>query len=266
MQQSFDNQDPRRAVGKPEHAGSGRGAAASISGKPERSGDIPPPPASLGDPIAQLRRRLLRQASLAVGMLETAIEALWQSDKALIRSVLDRDDRIDLEEVLIEESCFELITLQGPFARDFREIAFVLKANQDIERVADHACSIAKIARAIGDDVPSAWPPALLDMAERVPTLCHRLLRAVIDEDIETARELVAGDKTIDRLDKRVFAESTELIERDPQMAATGIRVARVGRELERIGDLMVNIAEDIVYLATGTIIRHEGRTKQKPA
>lgn len=242
----------------PDNAGGG-GDPLARNGRDEHT------PTSIEERLMLLRRRLMRQASMAVSMLETSLEALWTGDTDLVQNVRDRDDRVDLEEVLLEEACFELMTLQGPFARDFREIAFVLKANQDIERVADHACSIAKIARDVADDQPETWPTALREMAERVPGLCHRLLRAVIDEDLEAARGLVKGDKTIDRLDKRLFAECAELIERDPKMAATGMRIARLGRELERIGDLMVNIAEDVVYLATGNIIRHE-HGKQKPA
>ncbi|MEM9066253.1 MAG: phosphate signaling complex protein PhoU [Planctomycetota bacterium] len=219
---------------------------------------------ALEDKLALLRRRLIRQATLATGMLETALESLWSLDAALVAEVLRRDDQIDLEEVLLEEACFELLALQKPFARDFRGITFILKVNGDVERVADHACSIAKSARKLSGGSEVCWPTALREMGERVPMQCHALLRAVVAEDIEQARELVLGDKTIDKLDKQLFRECAALIERDPSRAEQGLRIARIGRDLERIGDLMANIAEDVVYLATGTIIRHEKR-KQGP-
>lgn len=200
-------------------------------------------------------------------MLETALEALRTYDLALVQEVLRRDDQIDAEEVQLEEDCFELLALQKPFARDFRGITFILKVNGDVERVADHACSIAKVAKKIGaHPAPERpeWPTALKEMSERVPMLCHALLRAVVAEDIDKARELVVADKTIDTLDKRLFAECAKLVEQHPSMAEQGLRLARVGRELERVGDLMANIAEDVVYLATGTIIRHEKHNKSK--
>ena len=213
--------------------------------------------------LMQLRRRLLRQAAVAVGMLETSLEALWELDAALVEDVLARDDRVDREEVDLEEACLELMTLQRPFARDFREITFILKANSDLERVADHACSIAKIARQIGPTPPERWPVALRELGERVPTMCHTLLRAVIDENLDSAKALVLQDKTIDRLDKRVFIEAKQMIESNPDQAAAGMLISRLGRELERVGDLMANIAENIVYLNTGTIVRHELKGKR---
>ena len=95
---------------------------------------------------------------------------------------------------------------------------------------------------------------------------CHALLRAMHDEDAAAAKEIVLDDKTIDRLNRRLFDEVLEFMGNPPPGAseatthATGLLLFRVGRELERIGDLMTNIAEDIVYLATGEIIRHEKR------
>jgi len=220
-------------------------------GDPGRSGTEGAHRYALEDRLSLLRRRLIRQATLATGMLEAALEALRTYDTALVQEVLRRDDRIDEEEVQLEEECFELLALQKPFARDFRVITFILKVNGDVERVADHACSVSKLAKKLAASPPSErpeWPTALKEMAERVPMLCHSLLRAVVAEDIEKAREL--------------FAECAKLIEQRPSMAEQGLRLARVGRELERVGDLMANIAEDVVYLATGAIIRHEKHNK----
>lgn len=207
--------------------------------------------------LVNLKRRLVRQASLAIGMLEQALEALWAHDAESCQQVRQRDEVIDLEEVAIERDCHELLALHKPVAKDFRVIAFILKVNADIERVADHACSIAKVGMKLADRPPEVWPTALRDLGERLPPMCHELLRAVLDEDAERARALVVADKTIDKLDKRLFEEATELIARDPTRAATGLLIYRLGRELERIGDLMANIAEDVVYLETAEIIRH---------
>ena len=95
--------------------------------------------------------------------------------------------------------------------------------------------------------------------------MCHELLRAVLDEDIEAARRLVASDEIIDQLDRRVFEEAMEMMRRDrgDYSLSIAMYIHRVGRELERIGDLMANIAEDVVYLGTGEIIRHAKRKPQ---
>ena len=153
------------------------------------------------------------------------------------------------------------MALKQPFGTDFRTLAFCLKVNEDLERVADHASSIAKITlRLIKDGLVPQWPEALVELGERVPVFCHKLLRAVLDVDEAAARELVRSDKVIDSLDHRLFVEITEGIEQGTWKPESGLLCYRVGRELERVGDLMTNIAEDVVYLTTGEIIRHHSK------
>jgi phosphate transport system protein len=210
--------------------------------------------------LAQLKRRLVQEATIAIGMLESALDALWKLDIPAAQQVRARDDRVDKEEVEIEQECFRLLALQQPFARDLRVVTFILKVNSDIERVADHASGIAKIAGRIDAARPPRWPTALLEMGQRVPVMCHSLLRAVLDEDAATAERVVAEDETIDLLEKRLFDEAEAYMRQDPSNLRNGMHIYRVGRELERIGDLMKNIAEDVIYLATGSIVRHEAK------
>ncbi|MCW5769922.1 MAG: phosphate signaling complex protein PhoU [Phycisphaeraceae bacterium] len=212
--------------------------------------------------IERIRRRLVREAVVAVGMLERAIDALWTLDREEAAIVRSKDTRVDREEVAIESDCYRLLTMQHPVAKDFRMIAFVLKVNQDIERVADHASSIAKSILAFRGDIPPRWPTALEELAHRVPAQCHVLLRAVVDEDTDKAREIVAGDKVLDEIHRRLFDEIVETMDGSSDSSANGLLIYRIGRELERVGDLMAAIAEDVVYLRTGQIIRHAKRLK----
>src|SRR5215471_18513629 len=101
--------------------------------------------------ILALKRRLVREASLAVAMLESALTALWALDADAAMAVRLSDDRVDLEEVAIEQECYEILTLHHPFARDFRVLTFILKVNTDIERVADHASSLCKVVKKISE-------------------------------------------------------------------------------------------------------------------
>jgi phosphate transport system protein len=220
--------------------------------------------------IMSVKRRLVREASLAVGMLEAALKALWTLDVDAAMTVRLSDDRVDMEEVAIEQQCYEILALHHPFARDFRVLTFILKVNADIERVADHASSICKVVKKISEarkaaklSGPPKWPTALVELGERVPAMCHELLRAVLDEDVDAARQLVAADKVIDALDKRAFEEAMEVMKGargNETDLVIGMLMTRASRELERVGDLMTNIGEDVVYLATGEIIRHEKR------
>jgi phosphate transport system protein len=210
--------------------------------------------------LSELKKRLVREAVSAVGMLEAALAALWTLDKGVAGEIRRRDDTIDLEEVKIEQTALQMMALQQPFAKDFRVLAFILKVNADVERVADHAASIAKITTKIDRATPPEWPTALREMGERVPMMCHATLRALLDENVEAAREVVGSDKLIDELDRKLFEETLswmKLHQNEPEM---GLLITRIGRELERVGDLMCNISEDIVYVGTGQIIRHAKR------
>ncbi len=142
----------------------------------------------------------------------------------------------------------------------------LLKVNGDLERVADHASSIAKQAvklQGLGVGV-TALPTSLQELAQRVPMLCHSLLTALQTESAEAARSIFLRDEAIDSLDKRLFEEVLDLIGNDRASKAAGLRIYRCGRELERVGDLMTNIAEDVVYLVTGAIVRHEEKKRLK--
>ncbi len=217
---------------------------------------------SFDSELSTLRRRIVREASIAIEMLESALRALWDLDVATAQGVRKSDDGVDREEVAIEVECFRLLALQQPFGGDLRQIAFCIKVNQDIERVADHASSIAKLTLRIGTPAPR-WPTSLVEMGERVPLMCHNLLRAVLSEDVDAARDIIAGDKLIDRLDDRLFDDVLELLDLEPSRKADVLMIHRIGRELERVGDLMGNIAEDVVFLVTGEIVRHEKKFKR---
>ena len=218
---------------------------------------------AIGREIAALKERLVREATFAVGMLEAAIDALLKLDVEAARQVMRRDDEIDSEEVHIEEEALRILALYHPFARDFRTVATLLRVNADVERVGDHAHSIAKLTvklAALG--VPS-WPTALRELTQRVPMLCHALLSTLLAESTEGAQSIFERDKDIDTLDKRLFDESIDLMDSDRTSKARGVLIYRCGRELERVGDLMTNIAEDVVYLVTGSIVRHEDKKQR---
>jgi phosphate transport system protein len=214
--------------------------------------------------IKQLRGMILAEAATAIGMVEQAAEALVNLDENSARNVIGRDDEIDREEVVIEEECFRILALYHPFAKDFRLITTFVKVNADIERVADHATSVAKAAIKLKKLNVRAMPTALVELAQRVPILCHGVLNILATEDASDARELVSKDKAIDNLVKQLFEECVSLMTSERDSKAAGLRMYRCGRELERIGDLMKNIAEDLIYLQSGTIVRHEKRLAQQ--
>jgi phosphate transport system protein len=207
--------------------------------------------------LGSLRRRIIREASQAIEILKSSIDALWDLDVSAAPAISAVENEIDVEEVAIEQECYKILALKNPFAADFRLIAFCLKVNSDIERVADHASSITKITAKLDSPIRD-WPPALLEMGERIPVMCEQVLRAVVNTDTDLARSVSLSDKAIDKLDRQAFHEISSMIERDPKGASTYLLMYRIARELERVGDLLGNIAEEIVYLQSGEIIRHK--------
>lgn len=211
----------------------------------------------LDQELNALRRRVIREASRATDLLTQSITILQGSSDEEVSEIREIEKEIDAEEVRIEEECFRILALQQPFGSDFRMLTFCLKVNSDIERLADHAASMAKISKKLRS-TELIWPQAMLEMMQRVPVMCEELVRAVINADPEAANEVVARDKAIDKLDKQAFRELTDIIQDHPDDASQYMLMYRISRELERVGDLLGNIAEDIVYLVTGEIIRHD--------
>ncbi|MCB9844855.1 MAG: phosphate signaling complex protein PhoU [Phycisphaeraceae bacterium] len=215
--------------------------------------------------LVQLKRRLIREAGLAIEMLERSLNALRGWDREAAGEVRRVDDEVDLEEVEIEQEAYRLMTLEQPVAADFRMLAFILRANGAVERVADHASSIAKILTRMDGERPPVWPASLLELSDRVPVMCHVTMRAVLNEDVQSAQSLVSTDEIVDDLDRQLFQETAAMIRDDPDCVVNGLHIYRIGRELERVGDLMTSIAEDLVFLVTGRIIRHAKRRPIRP-
>lgn len=225
----------------------------------------PVPELTIAREIRRLRDMVMAEAAAAVGMVEQAAEALVRRDEAIARAVIAADDEIDRDEVRIEEECFRVMTLFHPFARDFREITTLIKVNSDIERVADHATSIAKQAIKLKGAGHVNLPTPLVELAQRVPVMCHGVLNAMNTDNVTLARELVAKDKSIDNLEKQLFEECVALMTNDRNSKTACLLIHRCGRELERIGDLMKSISEDLIYLSSGTIVRHEAKRGGTP-
>ncbi len=219
---------------------------------------------ALDGQIKLVRAKIIDEATTAIGMLETAIDALFRLDVDRAREIIARDDDVDRSEVEIEEEALRVLALYHPFARDFRKITSMLRINADLERVADHATSIAKQTVKLQPLGVTRFPTALTELGQRVPMLCHTLLTSFVSENVEQCRSVIIKYKAIDSLDKRLFDECLEVMGSDRNSKAAGVLMYRCGRELERVGDLMGNIAEDVIYLVGGHIVRHEEKKRLK--
>lgn len=204
-----------------------------------------------------LRKKILGLGAMVEDALSNAVLALVNRDGALAQDVIRNDSRIDHAEIDVEEECLKILALYQPVAMDLRFIVAVLKMNNDLERMGDHAANVAKRARFLARHDPVELPPEIGDMSENVKSMLKMTLDALVNRDADLARQVSEADDAIDR-QKRELGDSirVRIMENSGDRDAL-IKLLDVPRHLERIADLATNVAEDVVYMVEGAIIRH---------
>lgn len=214
--------------------------------------------------LDDLRRRSLRMASLAEDLLEEACEAVTNGDESLARRVIERDRDVDREEVEVESEAVRLLALFQPVGIDLRMLCTILKVNNDLERIADCAVNLAERACHLDPGWITEHSP---DMNQLMPAVRQQLrgaIRAYSAQDAEAARGVVSGDAGVDALYGQIVRGVIVRATNTPQHMAAYLDLLSVAKNLERIADHATNIAEDVVFLCTGAIVRHQ-RGMRKP-
>ncbi|MBN2210311.1 MAG: phosphate signaling complex protein PhoU [Sedimentisphaerales bacterium] len=187
-----------------------------------------------------------------------ALQALRDNDVEAGHAIALNDNIIDREEVEIEQECIRLLALYQPAAIDLRTICMIIKVNNDLERIADKACSIARRIKHFNvQNIHFNNYPELVKMADHVVDVLRKTITMLRDADPNFARGIIEFDKHIDQCYKQFVRK---IVEREDQRiggAEVALTLSLMARALERIGDLCTNIAEDIIFLKTGDIIRH---------
>jgi len=207
--------------------------------------------------IAALNQQLLLMSGHAESIIRKAVEALMRRDPALVDQVFADDKLIDRMEIDIEEACIQLLALQQPLARDLRLITSALKISNDLERVGDHAVNIAGCAKELVGKPPVRPLADLPELSDKATAMLRDALDAFVRRDPEAARLLVRRDDEVDDLHRRMFADLMGRMIADPHQVDRSMTFVLVGRNLERIGDLATNIAEEVVFIAEARIIKH---------
>ena len=207
--------------------------------------------------IDLLRKEIMIIASMAEQATNKALLALLDRRIELAEEVIAEDEMIDRKEVHIEEEGLKVLALHQPVATDLRFIITVIKVNNDLERIGDLAANIAKraiyLSRRDALQVSLDFP----GMTEDVRTMLRRSLDALAEGNTTFAREVLAMDDKVDAVNREIFASLQNLMYQNPQTVDRAVNLLSVSRHLERIGDLATNIAQDVVYMVEGEIIRH---------
>lgn len=204
-----------------------------------------------------LRDRVLLLGGSAEAALASAMQALTERDSLVAQSVLDGDDAIDRLEIEIDRSCIDLLALRQPAARDLRFVISAAKITPLLERIADHACNIARTALELNDE-PQLKPYIDLPrMAAQAATMLHDALDTFNSGDGRAARAVIESDDEIDRIYNRVFQDLLDLMVNDPSVSARAARLMFVAKHLERIADYATDICELTVYMTEAAFIKH---------
>jgi phosphate transport system protein len=208
--------------------------------------------------LDNLQRDLITLAASVEEAIQKATNALKQRQADLAHEVIEGDSVIDQEENYIEEECLKLLALHQPVAVDLRRITAALKINNELERIADLAEDIAERALHLAT-LPSAIP--VPDKLQRMTDLASSMVRQSIDAfvnlDGHLARLVCRLDDEVDRYNDEIIDELIQIMQSAPDKVEQGLSLFSATRHVERIADHATNIAEDVVYLAEGEIIRH---------
>lgn len=210
----------------------------------------------------------LRQLLLAIGKrvehaVANATEALLQRDAELASSVVDAEAEIDSAEVHLEEECLKILALHSPVAGDLRFVITALKVDGELERMGDAAESIALRARQLLAMPPVPVPEELRQMVPRARGMTQKALASLVDGDIGLARQVLADDDEVDALQRRMFASVQARMREEPAYVDPGVLQLSAMRQVERIADLATNIAESVIFLLEGEIVRHRARRQR---
>jgi len=207
--------------------------------------------------LDNLQRRIVSLASAVEQTIEGAVRSLFDLDAALAQTLIDGDTPIDLEENEIEEDCLKILALHQPVAGDLRRVAAVLKINSDLERMADLAVNIAERSYALARGRQVPIPQDLRQMTDLTNTMVRNSMDSFVNSNVPLAKRVCRMDDEVDRYNREIIDEVTRFMKQSPDNVEPGLHLFSATRHLERIADHAANIAEDVVYLVEGKIIRH---------
>jgi phosphate transport system protein len=210
--------------------------------------------------LEKLKKMILSLSATVEDTVQQAAQSLTAMDVALAKRVQAGDDQIDQFEVDLEEECLKLLALYQPVAADLRFIVSVLKINNDLERIADLATNIADRTVGLAAEPTIPVPFDFPEMAAKVQRMLKSALDALVNLDAPLAALVIGLDEEVDQQHKQNYKLIKEQIRQHPERIDSLVQYISVSRHVERIGDLATNIAEDVIYMIQGDIVRHQER------
>lgn len=207
--------------------------------------------------LEALKQTLLAMGGLVEDQIRRAMRALLERDDVIAQEVIDRDRQVNAYDIEVDEQCVNLLALHQPAAGDLRFITTAMKIVTDLERIGDQAVNIAQRAIELNRE-PQLKPyidlPRMADKAQR---MVKESLDAFVARDTALARQVCGEDAEVDALKEQIFRELLTFMMEDPRTVSRAIRVILISRFMERVADHATNIAEMVIYLVEGKMVRH---------
>ena len=207
--------------------------------------------------LNELKDRLLRLGAIVESQVDRSVKSLVERDSALAKLVIDSDHEVNALEVQIDEDCVRLLALRQPEAIDLRFVTTAMKIVTDLERMGDLAVDISERALELNEEPVLKPYIDIPRMARAASEMLRSALDAFVKKDSDAAWKVLERDDFVDELNKQIFRELLLFMIEDPHTISRAIRITYVSKYLERIADHATNIAEMVIYLVEGKIIRH---------
>lgn len=210
--------------------------------------------------VDNLKTQIVSLATRVEEALRAAVKSLRTRDIGEAERVIAEDQLIDRAEVDIEEECLKIMALHQPVAIDLRVVVAILKINNDLERIGDLAVNIAERAVVLSNypDIPTKFD--FKGMGDKVQVMVRQSLDSLVGLDSELAQQVLKSDDKIDAVHREMYSQVRSEISARPDQVDYYIQLLAVSRNLERVADHATNIAEDVIYLVDGQIVRHSNR------
>ncbi len=207
--------------------------------------------------LEELKRDVMTMGGLGETAVARATRAFLDGNAEEAALVIDGDGEVDAMELRIEEECLKLMALYAPTAKDLRFVVGVFKITNDLERVGDLAKNLAERARSGATPGTGLLGAELQQMSTRVREMLRRSLDAFLTQNAEAARDVLLMDDRVDELLREIYQKECDFVDKGQEKFEVALRTLSASKQLERIADHATNVAEDVIYMVSGAIVKH---------
>ena len=218
----------------------------------------------LSDRIQELKKMLMKEAGLVEKMVALSMDGLFYNNTGFLAEVNNFENQVNQIEIELDDKCFTLIALYQPEAKDLRKILMIYRITNDLERLGDLAVNIAESAAELYSSPVLKLVPELFTMKEAALIMLRDAIIVFTAEDYILSRQVCDADNEVDNYNRYIYKKIASLIRENPSQTKLYLHILRIAKNLERIGDLSTNIAEDTIFLVQGKVIKHNIETKEE--